>query len=1022
MGASMKFSTEMRSLRCRTGVSRFVGFGVAILACVCAAATAADPLVSQSQRIPYALTISGGISLGAYEAGVNWGLLRHLRDASEDPHRNANPELVAVTGASAGAINALISAISWCVDPKKAATAGEASWANETSNNLLYQTWTGVGIDQLLPKDKNYWKTDGLFTRFAFRQAIQDIVKTVGLRRDELDKYDLRFLGVAETSGAAIFRDGCEISFGFSVTSETPEFTKLSGLGIPNQRLFVPLSLKVNGGRAAFYSRYVDPTTPGLGNLLFLPPAGRDSSANSAYQETDYEVDNGAVLNAVLASSAFPIAFGRRRIGYCSPNGEGGAAALRARAVAQRRSRLLEKTPAESTRALGKISGKARHQEGTISPCWDGMEPKEGVFLDGGVFDNIPLGAARALAESESMQMDQTAEDAPRGGRRVTYLFMDPDQIRGGSQQASSQSCVSSDRQCANPSSDSVGLSFGLNSQLRFLPGAVDSARRYELFKEMTNGDWTASVAEKTREVIAFIRVHDAYIEGHTSKPACEDFFESLKKYSASPRDFDREISRNKTDLGKWLGTTEFCLDEAAAEYEKALQTSAIPNVKSDRDKRLAALEQVAKLLSTPQLFGSESNPKDVPELKDLLNGMRRAELDRLGDRRIVISSRYFPIVGEYVGGFGAFVDQSFREFDYYVGVYDAIHEIAEWDCLVDVVQADPKCVGGRVNVLYKSFRVDQDQAANFVFICIARQEHLTATESGWEWINKSQINCESRGKGGNSGEVVKAKRFGPVFRALVQELKCRNKSDAACAAGTNTDFDGFLGRLTHDPDFSADANADTLRELLDNREKGRNEWLSAASRITGRMATLEGTEPDHKGYSQVFDALSQVADARLGKGGWGLYSASPSLRKATYYQWLPNEVGYGAVGGGGALFASWEWLFHYQSLDLPIGPQLKLYCGQSCGGRMPDAVQVGFRWFGSVNGFKFGGDLPEVNYLSNGNAGDGRRTGWGWSAFFIPMDWLRITFGERAINGDLVTKNTDFYLDIGIKIDSLLR
>ena len=59
---------------------------------------------SSAARGRVAITISGGVSLGSYEAGLTWGFIRYLRAS------DAAPDLAAVTGASAGAANALMAA------------------------------------------------------------------------------------------------------------------------------------------------------------------------------------------------------------------------------------------------------------------------------------------------------------------------------------------------------------------------------------------------------------------------------------------------------------------------------------------------------------------------------------------------------------------------------------------------------------------------------------------------------------------------------------------------------------------------------------------------------------------------------------------------------------------------------------------------------------------------------------------------------------------------------------------------
>ena len=61
-----------------------------------------------------AITISGAVSLGSYEAGVLYEICEALRQHNENPEASANPadriEIDVLTGASAGGITAVIAA------------------------------------------------------------------------------------------------------------------------------------------------------------------------------------------------------------------------------------------------------------------------------------------------------------------------------------------------------------------------------------------------------------------------------------------------------------------------------------------------------------------------------------------------------------------------------------------------------------------------------------------------------------------------------------------------------------------------------------------------------------------------------------------------------------------------------------------------------------------------------------------------------------------------------------------------
>src|SRR5215469_3812265 len=149
---------------------------------------------------PFALTISGGVSLGAYEAGVNWALVSFIKRANAFAPEPGlpRPKVVALAGASAGSINALLAAAIWC-------QRVNGSEDSTVDHNLLRDTWISVGFDQLLPDDPSFYlKEDSLLSRRGLMEGLENV------RRKIFDRNGYAFI------------PGCEIPVGFTVTRTVP--------------------------------------------------------------------------------------------------------------------------------------------------------------------------------------------------------------------------------------------------------------------------------------------------------------------------------------------------------------------------------------------------------------------------------------------------------------------------------------------------------------------------------------------------------------------------------------------------------------------------------------------------------------------------------------------------------------------------------------------------------------------------------------------------------------------------------
>jgi predicted acylesterase/phospholipase RssA len=96
----------------------------------------------ERKKLNFSLVISGGVSLGAYEAGYNWAMIKMLNEIKRSG-KFVEPDLRSVAGASAGSINALLSAMYWC-------QKDSVPLKNSVDDNLFYETWVNLGIEDLV--------------------------------------------------------------------------------------------------------------------------------------------------------------------------------------------------------------------------------------------------------------------------------------------------------------------------------------------------------------------------------------------------------------------------------------------------------------------------------------------------------------------------------------------------------------------------------------------------------------------------------------------------------------------------------------------------------------------------------------------------------------------------------------------------------------------------------------------------------------------------------------------------------
>jgi predicted acylesterase/phospholipase RssA len=212
------------------------------------------------------LTVSGGVSLGAFEAGYLYYLFETLK---LNPHL-ADPRIF--TGASAGSANALISLISSC-------SAREP----RPDHSLFFRTWIPVGLKQLFRPDETTAR--GLLTRKPLIEAMA-LLESVWKRG--LDA-------------------SCDATLGLSTTRVTGAKVELVKDRVTLARTEAKFVVRVRGqgpGKPPRVTNYA-----GGRDLLHRPLLPVEKDGSVAFQ---------SLVRVVLASGAFPLAFEPVSLAHCT--------------------------------------------------------------------------------------------------------------------------------------------------------------------------------------------------------------------------------------------------------------------------------------------------------------------------------------------------------------------------------------------------------------------------------------------------------------------------------------------------------------------------------------------------------------------------------------------------------------------------------------------------------------------------------------------------------------------------------
>ncbi|MDX2486386.1 MAG: patatin-like phospholipase family protein [Gammaproteobacteria bacterium] len=606
---------------------------------------------SETGHARVSIAISGGASKGAYEAGLNWSAIKMVREGPGLVTLTGGQffpiEMASITGASAGGINTLLSGLSWCSRDEK-----DGGLSNRIDDNLFRDIWLRVDINTLLPRDADspiYLPDDAVLSRKDFLDAATEL-------RKKWSK--------------PLFRKDCRVPLGVTVTKIEPEVLSVGEVEVQNQRFYIPFELRVIDDSSikfffepADYPKVADPS------MILMP---------RAHDTLPFSIDNQQIIDTAFTTSAFPMAFGRKRLQYC---------------------RLVQQESAQEL-ASTKVD--------TSLLCPDGYELAEAEFADGGLFDNLPIGVARTLAESNKRN-----DNAPYP---VTYFYIDPNRIRYEIPTPKIDLACES----VNPSEACRQMEFSAASESELLVGFLGTARRYELYRELTSDAWQLNLSKISYKLSKILKQREITLDCQQELPYFElslDCTEALLRagqlleiaYDRINPVIDKPYSVKRL---RKAGIITDCKNLGGKTDSKTACTFNIPRYRKQlSDAMLSLLEQ--ENLTQEKLYSS----------------IRKSRLSVQNDRTFRVSGRSAPITGTLLEDFGSFLDYKFREYDYYVGVYDGMVMVANNLCSLQYYSryqsnAYKQCFDSTAKQLHTILGLNSDSRGRYVFAWLAMRKY----------------------------------------------------------------------------------------------------------------------------------------------------------------------------------------------------------------------------------------------------------------------------------------------------------
>lgn len=572
---------------------------------------------------------------------------------------------------------------------------------------------------------------------------------------------------------------------------------------------------------------------------------------------SDGTIAKGFVHELIKASSGYPLAFEPYRVHYCE----------------------------QPDRSISRIVGTV--------PC-SIDSAAVAFFVDGGVFDNGPLTLAYglALADAPGISLDN-----------LRMLFVNPTQRRttgkrwdvysGRRSAPEPETKVPARRQALaipQPRRPTEDTSKGADALAKLLANFIPSARQYELqiasrflptVQEVDRRDDQLAVQIATANESA--RLQRERADSEYVRRAVELRAHLLARESLS-------LSRD---------TLRYALAQCRLKQGQIGPGPCAPTP-DDSMMTLPAPRTIPDSLPTPVPVRPGSRTERI----------RRAPFDSL----LFVSDRFHPLAGEWLFGFGGLLGRPLREYDFYVGVYDALALIAQQ--MLCSTKRDEKCLERELRVLLKNPPLKLSPEAKTVLAALYDEEF--SVSAGMETQPRLADSLQTRvlldivAAMGSRMDTVPLSRKACKSGGPVERMNCSQGMETVFKQLRKAGHYSVLSKSL--PECPRADGKDQCGEdkrfvsFVDDQNVALNQL---AGQLLERIYAVT---PDESGlkFPLTMVNLTYFATNERGREGFDIGSVSlPSLSTGGLLFWSLFPSSIGGIFGFPGWYTEWAWRWH---------------------------------------------------------------------------------------------------------------